>query len=271
MKSSLTGGGSAILDLIQAANEDAAELDEAGLQPVPGFAVLGPSGIKPPHTRIRLSRPIRVFAGQDGLADPAEAVDRGGLSLPQHVADLDQFAGAAGKARRRPDLLPGAEHGARGTPILPRPRPFALAAAGRDRRQHDVTQQIGLVPDRHQVPIGERRQETARRAFGHAQHDQPRLVVERVGRDGVQPLGLAMLAGEIFVRKQRDHPGAARQRLVHPFHEIAVGEIPLLQHHPVPGVFQDAADSVGERRVGAGPADEEIRKAFHGAVVPSLT
>ena len=46
---------------------------------------------------------------------------------------------------------------------------------------------------------------------------------------------------------------------MHAFHEIAIGEVPLLEHHPVAGVFQNLADLGCERRVGAGPADEEIR------------
>jgi hypothetical protein len=41
-------------------------------------------------------------------------------------------------------------------------------------------------------------------------------------------------------------------------HEIAIGEIPLLEHDPVAGIFQNAADLGSEQRVGACPTDEKI-------------
>jgi hypothetical protein len=59
---------------------------------------------------------------------------------------------------------------------------------------------------------------------------------------------------------------------VHPFHKVAVGEIPLLEHDPVPSVLSDMADCFREQRVGAGPADEKIwegcRVQVHFPAVP---
>jgi hypothetical protein len=133
---------------------------------------------------------------------------------------------------------------------------------GFDRSQHHAAHQVGLVSDRHQVPIGERCQEPPWRAFVDAQHDQARVGVERIVGNGVLPFGLAVLAGEIFVREQCNNSGSGRQRRVHALHEVAVGEVPLLKYDPVPGALNNTADRLRERRVGAGPADEEIRRGI---------
>ena len=75
-----------------------------------------------------------------------------------------------------------------------------------------------------------------------------------------------MLAGEVFIREQRNYPGPRRQRRMHLLHEVAVGEVPLLEHNLVPGVLDNVADLFRERRVGTRAADEEIRKLLCGRV-----
>jgi hypothetical protein len=53
---------------------------------------------------------------------------------------------------------------------------------------------------------------------------------------------------------------------MHPLHEVAIGEVPLLEHDPVPCALDNVADRFSEQRVGAGPANEEIRKGLCGRV-----
>jgi hypothetical protein len=65
-----------------------------------------------------------------------------------------------------------------------------------------------------------------------------------------------MVAAQVGRGEQRDDMRAAGQRFVHAFHEMPVGEVPLLQDHSVAGGFQYASDLGGQIRVGAGPADE---------------
>jgi hypothetical protein len=84
----LTGSGGAILDLIEAANEDAAEIDQAFLQPLPGFALLRPRSVEPPDARVVVLRLVGIFAGKRGLADAAEAMHGGRLRDGSGVARL---------------------------------------------------------------------------------------------------------------------------------------------------------------------------------------
>src|SRR5262245_29377260 len=84
-----TGSGSAILDLVEAANEDGAEIDETLLQPVPRFAVFRPRGVEPPHARVAALRSMGVFAGKGGLADTAEAVHGSGLRDGSCIARVE--------------------------------------------------------------------------------------------------------------------------------------------------------------------------------------
>jgi hypothetical protein len=79
-----------------------------------------------------------------------------------------------------------------------------------DRGQQDLAHPVVPIADRHQIPVSEARQQAPGRAVLDAQHDQPHLVVHRIVRYGVQPLGLAVLAGEIFIREQRNDPGSGR-------------------------------------------------------------
>jgi hypothetical protein len=53
---------------------------------------------------------------------------------------------------------------------------------------------------------------------------------------------------------------------VHSLHEVAVGEIPLLEHDLVTRTFENVTNPLGEKQVGAGPADEEIRKLLQASI-----
>src|SRR5262249_57608488 len=88
----LTGSGSAILDLVEAANEDGAEIDETLLQPVPRFAVFRPRGVEPPHAPLAALRSMGVFAGKGGLADTAEAVHGSWLGDGSCIARVECVA-----------------------------------------------------------------------------------------------------------------------------------------------------------------------------------
>ena len=168
-----------------------------------------------------------------------------------------QLAFAIGKAGGRFDL--GVHDRARPPPVLRGSGRVVLVAAGLDGDEHDVAQQRAIAAHRHEIPIGECGEQSRRRGFGDPHHDQPAALVQRVVSDRVLPLRRAMVARKVLVRQERDHPRAGLERGVHALHEVAVGEVPLLEDDGVPGVLENATDFGGERRVRAGAADEEIR------------
>ena len=71
----LARGPAAILDLVEAADEDGAEVDERPLDALEARgAVVGLRGIEPPDAGVVAPVPMRVLAREDRLADAAEPV-----------------------------------------------------------------------------------------------------------------------------------------------------------------------------------------------------
>jgi hypothetical protein len=130
----LAGGGRPVLRLLQAADEDGAELDEALLDALEAHRASGPPGAQPPHAGVAVALAPGIFAGERRHADAAEAVHGGGLRhrrrlpAPQGRVQGLELVDAAREARRRPDL--GVQDGARGAPSS---RPPVRRAAARRR------------------------------------------------------------------------------------------------------------------------------------------
>lgn len=157
-------------------------------------------------------------------------------------------------------------------PVRPHWRAVGLVPARLDRGQHDVAHEASIVADRDQIPVGQRRQQPGGHALGDPHDDQAALPIQRIMRDRILPFGFAVLTRQVFAGEKRDHPRAAAERRVHPLHEVAVGEVPLLQDDALAAVLQNAPDFAGERRVRARPADEEIDRRssspLHSAAPP---
>ena len=69
--------------------------------------------------------------------------------------------------------------------------------------------------------------------------------ISRAGADAAFAFGFAVLARQVFAGEKRDNPGAGSERRVHPLHEVAVGEVPLLQDDALAAVLQNAPDFAG--------------------------
>ncbi len=125
--------------------------------------------------------------------------------------------------------------------------------------QHDFAQAARMVPQRNEIPIGERREQATRNAFRDPHHDQPPALVQRIMADGAERLGHAVIALEIGWRKKGDDARAAVERGLHALHEITVRKIPVLQGDAIARAFEDAADHCGKMRIRAGPRNKEMR------------
>jgi hypothetical protein len=74
---------------------------------------------------------------------------------------------------------------------------------------------------------------------------------------------------EILWSEDGNDTRARAQRRIHALHEIAVGEVPLLEDYPVPFDFNDLANFGGHRHirgVRTRPADKEIRQCLQNLV-----
>ena len=86
----------------------------------------------------------------------------------------------------------------------------------------------------------------------------------------MHPLGFAVLRRQVGLRQDGDDPRAGRQRRVHPLHEIAVGEIPILQNNSLARPFEDLTHTPRKIRIQPRAADEEIRQLFFNPVHAAL-
>ena len=87
-----------------------------------------------------------------------------------------------------------------------------------------LTPEVGV--HRHQIPIDKRYEHSTGGAFRHALHDQVPNGIERIVVGGVERLGEAMLAVEIFGRGKHEHPSLRSERGAHHLHEVAVANTP---------------------------------------------
>ena len=97
------------------------------------------------------------------------------------------------------------------TPVVPDRRAVGLVPARLDGGENDIANEVSIVADRHQVPVGQRRQQPGGHALDDPHDDQAALPIERIMGDRVQPLGFAMLARQVFAGEKRRLPGRRSQ------------------------------------------------------------
>jgi hypothetical protein len=82
-------------------------------------------------------------------------------------------------------------------PVGPHRRAVGLVPPRLDRGQHEVAHEVAIVADRHQIPVGQRRQQPRGHAFGHTHDDQASLPIERIRGNRILPFRFAVRARQV--------------------------------------------------------------------------